>query len=127
PPPHNFTPFSGAYSGGETPVPIPNTAVKPSSADGTARATGWESRSAPENFLFLGSSMVERSAVNRVVAGSNPARGAKGGLEKHLQATFCFHSRYAGGERVDSLYPGAETGWFRCFPQVVVPPKGRTR
>ena len=26
---------SGRHSGGETPVPIPNTAVKPSSADGT--------------------------------------------------------------------------------------------
>src|SRR6476660_8029831 len=29
---------SGGDSGGETPVPIPNTAVKPSSADGTARS-----------------------------------------------------------------------------------------
>src|SRR5437899_9941587 len=28
----------GGDSGGETPVPIPNTAVKPSSADGTARS-----------------------------------------------------------------------------------------
>jgi hypothetical protein len=27
--------LSGRHSGGETPVPIPNTAVKPSSADGT--------------------------------------------------------------------------------------------
>ncbi len=30
-----------------TPVPIPNTAVKPSTADGTAGATSWESRSLP--------------------------------------------------------------------------------
>ncbi len=36
---------SSDYSGGETPVPIPNTEVKPSCADGTAWATGWESRS----------------------------------------------------------------------------------
>ena len=28
--------FPGDYSGGETPVPIPNTEVKPSSADGTS-------------------------------------------------------------------------------------------
>jgi hypothetical protein len=28
--------------------------------------------------LFLGSSAVEHSTVNRMVAGSNPARGAKG-------------------------------------------------
>ena len=34
-------------SGGETPVPMPNTAVKPSCADGTSPARGWESRSSP--------------------------------------------------------------------------------
>ena len=39
--------FPGLVSGGATPVPIPNTAVKPSSADGTARETVWESRSTP--------------------------------------------------------------------------------
>ena len=37
----------GDYDGGETPVPIPNTAVKPVRADGTARAAWWESRSSP--------------------------------------------------------------------------------
>lgn len=37
----------GGHSGGETPVPIPNTEVKPSSADGTAWATARESRSPP--------------------------------------------------------------------------------
>src|SRR6266540_5646918 len=37
----------GGYSGGETPVPIPNTEVKPSSTDGTALETGWESRPPP--------------------------------------------------------------------------------
>src|ERR1700733_9434788 len=46
--------ISGDHSGGETPVPIPNTAVKPTSADGTALATGWESRSLPGiSLLFL--------------------------------------------------------------------------
>src|SRR5213594_62539 len=34
----SVNPVSGGDSGGETPVPIPNTAVKPSSADGTARS-----------------------------------------------------------------------------------------
>ncbi len=38
---------SGDFSGGETPVPIPNTVVKPSSADDTAWETVWESRSSP--------------------------------------------------------------------------------
>src|SRR5437773_4929486 len=39
--------ISGGYSGGGTPLPIPNRAVKPASADGTRRATSRESRSPP--------------------------------------------------------------------------------
>ena len=39
--------FSGGYVVGVTPVPIPNTEVKPYGADGTARETVWESRSPP--------------------------------------------------------------------------------
>jgi hypothetical protein len=38
----------GGDSGGVTPVPIPNTEVKPSSADGTWVETPWESRSPPD-------------------------------------------------------------------------------
>src|SRR5438093_2052165 len=37
----------GGDAGGATPVPIPNTVVKPSRADGTALVTVWESRSLP--------------------------------------------------------------------------------
>src|SRR6188472_4031122 len=39
--------FSGGYGEGETPLPIPNRAVKPLSADGTWPARAWESRSPP--------------------------------------------------------------------------------
>ena len=39
--------LAGDHSGGATPVPIPNTAVKPSSADGTCGATRRESRTSP--------------------------------------------------------------------------------
>jgi hypothetical protein len=39
--------FLGDDGEGEPPVPIPNTAVKPLSVDGTCRATGWESRTLP--------------------------------------------------------------------------------
>ena len=53
--------FSGGFSEGEIPVPIPNTAVKPFSADGTARVTSWESRSPPGIFL-LGPRFFRRSA-----------------------------------------------------------------
>ena len=45
-----FLQFSGGYIGGVTPVPIPNTEVKPTRADGTARETVWESRSLPDPF-----------------------------------------------------------------------------
>ena len=33
---------------GETPVPIPNTMVKPQAADGTMLETAWESRWLPD-------------------------------------------------------------------------------
>src|ERR1044071_7578008 len=39
--------FSGGCVKRATPVPIPNTEVKPLGADGTARATVWESRKPP--------------------------------------------------------------------------------
>ena len=39
--------FVGDHAGGVTPVPIPNTVVKPSEAHGTALATRWESRKLP--------------------------------------------------------------------------------
>ena len=39
--------FPGGHRSRVTPVPIPNTEVKPATADGTARAGGWESRSLP--------------------------------------------------------------------------------
>ena len=42
--------FSDGNVGGATPVPIPNTEVKPSSADDTAWVTVWESRSSPDVF-----------------------------------------------------------------------------
>ncbi len=40
-------PVSGGYGEGETPLPIPNRAVKPLSADGTWPARAWESRTPP--------------------------------------------------------------------------------
>ena len=44
---------------GETPVPIPNTMVKPQAADGTALETVWESRWPPDHkILAKGSARV---------------------------------------------------------------------
>jgi hypothetical protein len=43
---NNFD-FPGGHTAGATPVPIPNTEVKPRRADDTARVTVWERRSLP--------------------------------------------------------------------------------
>ena len=43
-----FIRFSGGNGEEDTPVPIPNTEVKLFSADGTARAAEWESRTPPK-------------------------------------------------------------------------------
>ena len=42
--------FSGDFVERVTPVPIPNTEVKPLGADGTAREAAWESRKSPGLF-----------------------------------------------------------------------------
>src|SRR5688500_2123881 len=42
----------GGYGGGVTPVPIPNTEVKPACADGTWGEIPWESRSPPHLLLL---------------------------------------------------------------------------
>ncbi len=42
--------FPVAMRLGDTPVPIPNTMVKPQAADGTMLETAWESRWLPDSF-----------------------------------------------------------------------------
>ena len=78
---HNRIKISGDNGKREPPVPIPNTEVKPLSADGTWLETARESRSSPDSkdngkqlplSIFLSSSMAEHSAVNRRVVGSSP-------------------------------------------------------
>jgi hypothetical protein len=43
----DFSEFPGDHTARVTPVPIPNTEVKPRRADDTARVTVWERRSSP--------------------------------------------------------------------------------
>ena len=65
--PHRRTPgskFAGGHRIRVPPVPIPNTEVKPDTADGTARETVWESRSLPA--LFLRPSVINRSGLSHV-------------------------------------------------------------
>ena len=54
----------GGDSGGVTPVPIPNTEVKPSSADGTAWVTVWESRTLPRLKIVLAKAGDEKPVRN---------------------------------------------------------------
>src|SRR5438093_12195548 len=53
--PRDGEPQAAKFAGGNrirvTPVPIPNTEVKPDTADGTVWETVWESRSLPALFL----------------------------------------------------------------------------
>ena len=63
--------ISGGNDEKETPVPIPNTAVKLLSADDTWLETARESRSLPELYSSIAQS-VEHAAVNRRVVGSSP-------------------------------------------------------
>src|SRR5664280_1891664 len=55
---------SGGHGGGETRVPIPNTAVKPASADGTWGVAPWESRT-PPGFLQT-TPLARRGVLSRV-------------------------------------------------------------
>jgi hypothetical protein len=72
----NLNKVSGGNNGEETPVPIPNTEVKLSSADDTWVETPWESRSLPDFYSSIAQS-VEHAAVNRRVVGSSPTWGAR--------------------------------------------------
>ena len=54
-----FSHSSGDYSEEETPVTIPNTAVKLFSADDTLRATSRESRSLPGDIIEASSQFVD--------------------------------------------------------------------
>ena len=49
----NHTRYSGNFTRGVTPVPIPNTAVKPVKVDGTMVSRPWESRTLPVLFKAL--------------------------------------------------------------------------
>ena len=53
--------FAGGHRIRVTPVPIPNTEVKPDTADGTAWETVWESRSLPALFVRTPASFGSRA------------------------------------------------------------------
>ena len=61
----------GDHAGGATPVPIPNTEVKPSRADDTAAARLWESRALPGSLKARGCKSVGFSFVPRLDGASS--------------------------------------------------------
>ena len=76
---------SGDLTERVTPVPIPNTEVKPLRADGTARATLWETRSLPglinkkplvskdaEGFLHWGNALLFPTGLQYILHGNAP-------------------------------------------------------
>src|SRR5204863_3319598 len=76
------TKHAGGHRIRVTPVPIPNTEVKPDTADGTARETVWESRSLPALIVDQGS--IARAVGPFFVYGRRPpdrARRRSGALE----------------------------------------------
>ena len=88
--------FSGGDSREETPVPIPNTEVKPCSADGTAWATAWESRTPPvfEEPLFLSGFFLSGKMIEYALHGSKR------------------------GEVLQEIVPGVPLEMFPVFPVV---------
>src|SRR5471030_3015255 len=75
--PHRRTPgskFAGGHRIRVTPVPIPNTEVKPDTADGTAWETVWESRSLPALFYDQARREQSRRAFSLYATAIAPAR-----------------------------------------------------
>src|SRR5260221_14619265 len=75
--------FPGDHTARVTPVPIPNTEVKPRRADDTARATVWERRS-PPGLNYKGRSGQIRSAFFVCVPVLLSPSDQEGAVEKVL-------------------------------------------
>ena len=82
----------GGHSERETPGPIPNPEVKPFSADGTATARSWESRTPPD------------------ILCSSPASSEAGLLAFHPPAP-------TREQRTATVWGAARNGWSSCPAQ----------
>src|SRR5580765_8493880 len=69
-----FNGFPGGHRRGVTPVPIPNTEVKLSTADGTACVSVWESRSLPGLLLQKARCSIEHRAFSLLRANGQGKR-----------------------------------------------------
>src|SRR3954468_20013763 len=95
-------PFGG-HSEGDTPLPIPNRAVKPLSADGTWPARAWESRSPP--IKSNGPSGFPAARFSLAALGTRRRRHPSSGVrsqarsKSHLQRDI---AAVGSGRRIDS-------------------------
>ncbi len=98
---------------GDTPVPIPNTKVKPGAADGTALETVRESRRLPDPKRGLSSAGRapalqaggrERTPDKREVGGSSPLKPTEGRRNEEAEASAAAGKRTCS--RTCRAYPG---------------------
>ena len=106
----------GGDSGRVTPVPIPNTEVKPSSADGTWAEWPWESRTPPD-FSRSGPASAGPDLV-LACAGAGPAcsRSTTGRIVSHAERRIPRQAQRQGLERIPrgALQRGGRVSWLAC-------------
>ena len=98
---------SGGYGEGETPLPIPNRAVKPLSADGTWWATAWESRSPP--VLHSRAAFGRLFFVPATPCSGRPRRGSSHAMDASLGSATRDGRRSPAGRR-NRLMPHRRCG-----------------
>ena len=101
--------ISGGYCAGETPLPIPNRAVKPRSADGTWDSRSWESRSPP---VLL----VTSRPTGRLVVVAGLRRRAKGAAVRRRAGRAPWAARPRSAPRRASRPEAARVQWLCPAP-----------
>ena len=102
-------PVSGGYGERETPLPIPNRAVKPLSADGTWPARAWESRTPPVFTCERAPDASERAGLVVVLGPAwQPGRGRRAALRPPARCEVArgARARRAGGAAATALRQG---------------------
>src|SRR6185503_15073954 len=113
--------FAGGHRSRVTPVPIPNTEVKPVTADGTAWETVWESRSLPalftENQPRIGAvSLYSCSDASRRVSHAVPSTGTAARARRASpKKSHCMGNVVWESTSLPALFTGNQPryrGWF---------------
>ncbi len=108
-PPRTSRKIPVAHGEWETPLPIPNRAVKPLCADGTWGATPWESRSPPV-LLYIDARARPPRRARVVVAGDSLVFSEFAGALRGMSAPGIRRGR--GSTFQDSVCPACGTRWY---------------